>query len=88
VRVLWLWTGTRMNACCMLTRRLIAWPQYHLAMGVSHIYMGVNYKWGSEDMDRFMVSPLPHSPFIHPLQIHLHPHTLSHIVVSHLYRPR
>lgn len=69
----------------MLIRRLIAWPQYHLAMGVSHIYMGVNYKWGSEDMDRFMVSPLPHSPL---LQSHLHPNTLIHIAVSDLHRPR
>lgn len=28
--------------------------EYHLQMGVDHLYFGVDYEWGSEDMNRWV----------------------------------
>lgn len=44
--------GQRSEFKCPWVETVLEFIEYHSQMGVSHFYFGVDYEWGSEDMNR------------------------------------
>jgi hypothetical protein len=46
--------GTRTAFTCPLMEVVLEFVEYHVQMGVDHIHLGVDYPFGSPDMDRLL----------------------------------
>jgi hypothetical protein len=40
---------------------VVEFLEYHVMQGVTHFYLGVDYKWGSRDMARLQVRNTTHT---------------------------
>lgn len=39
---------------------VVEFLEYHAMQGVQHFYLGVDYKWGSRDMNMLQVKSITH----------------------------
>jgi hypothetical protein len=43
-----------------LMQMVVEFLEYHAMQGVQHFYLGVDYKWGSRDMNMLQVKSITH----------------------------